>query len=105
MSSSKAIVAIEDVASTGPDDFAYYLLKDNKTLVMISAVKSLKANFKAAMVIRCDGHKMFVGLLQEFSRTFIEILGCCRNILEISMTFPENPWIIGKPCHHGTGSA
>merc|ERR1712185_587627 len=24
-----------------PDDFAYYLLKDNKTLVMISAVKSL----------------------------------------------------------------
>ena len=29
-----------------PDDFAYYLLKDNKTLVMISAVKNLKANFK-----------------------------------------------------------
>ena len=29
-----------------PDDFAYYLLKDNKTLVMISAVKSLRANFK-----------------------------------------------------------
>ena len=29
-----------------PDDFAYYLLKDNRTLVMISAVKSLKANFK-----------------------------------------------------------
>ena len=29
-----------------PDDFAYYLLKDNKTLVMISAVKSLKVNFK-----------------------------------------------------------
>ena len=29
-----------------PDDFAYYLLKDNKTLVMISAVKSLTANFK-----------------------------------------------------------
>jgi len=29
-----------------PDDFAYYLLKDNKTLVMISAVKSLNANFK-----------------------------------------------------------
>ena len=28
-----------------PDDFAYYLLKDNKTLVMISAVKSLNANF------------------------------------------------------------
>jgi len=29
-----------------PDDFAYYLLRDNKTLVMISAVKSLNANFK-----------------------------------------------------------
>ena len=29
-----------------PDDFAYYLLKDNNTLVMISAVKSLNANFK-----------------------------------------------------------
>ncbi len=29
-----------------PDDFAYYLLKDNKTLIMISAVKSLRANFK-----------------------------------------------------------
>jgi hypothetical protein len=29
-----------------PDDFAYYLLKDNKTLVMVSAVKSLNANFK-----------------------------------------------------------
>ena len=29
-----------------PDDFAYYLLKDNKTLVMISAAKSLNANFK-----------------------------------------------------------
>ena len=29
-----------------PDDFAYYLLKDNRTLIMISAVKSLNANFK-----------------------------------------------------------
>ena len=29
-----------------PDDFAYYLLKDDKTLVLISAVKSLNANFK-----------------------------------------------------------
>ena len=29
-----------------PDDFAYYLLKDNQTLVMISAVKSLNTNFK-----------------------------------------------------------
>ena len=29
-----------------PDDFAYYLLEDNRTLVMISAVKSLSKNFK-----------------------------------------------------------
>src|SRR6056300_453352 len=29
-----------------PDDFAYYLLKDNQTLIMISAFKSLQANFK-----------------------------------------------------------
>ncbi len=35
-----------------PDDFAYYLLKDNKTLVMISAVKSLNANFKFDIVER-----------------------------------------------------
>ena len=33
-----------------PDDFAYYLLKDDKTLVMISAVKSLNANFKFDIV-------------------------------------------------------
>ncbi|MDC3173700.1 hypothetical protein OA949_00430 [Candidatus Pelagibacter sp.] len=35
-----------------PDDFAYYLLKDNKTLVMISAIKSLNANFKFDIVER-----------------------------------------------------
>ncbi len=29
-----------------PDDFVYYLLNDNKTLIMISATKSLKANLK-----------------------------------------------------------
>ena len=29
-----------------PEDFAYYLLKDNNTLVMISAVKSFNKNFK-----------------------------------------------------------
>ena len=33
-----------------PDDFAYYLLKDSKTLVMISAIKSLNANFKFDIV-------------------------------------------------------
>ena len=29
-----------------PEDFAYYLLKDNNTLVMISAIKNIKKNFK-----------------------------------------------------------
>ena len=29
-----------------PEDFAYYLLGDNNTLVMISAVKNINANFK-----------------------------------------------------------
>ena len=29
-----------------PDDFAYYLLKDNNTLIMISAIKNIKKNFK-----------------------------------------------------------
>mgnify|MGYP001165186606 FL=1 len=33
-----------------PDDFAYYLLRDNRTLIMISAVKSLRANFKFDIV-------------------------------------------------------
>ncbi len=29
-----------------PEDFAYYLLKDNNTLVMISAIKNINMNFK-----------------------------------------------------------
>ena len=29
-----------------PEDFAYYLLQDNNTLVMISAVKNINVNFK-----------------------------------------------------------
>ena len=29
-----------------PEDFAYYLLRDNNTLVMISAVKNINTNFK-----------------------------------------------------------
>jgi len=29
-----------------PEDFAYYLLKDNNTLIMISAVKNININFK-----------------------------------------------------------
>jgi len=29
-----------------PDDYAYYLLNDNQTLIMISGVKSIRSNFK-----------------------------------------------------------
>ncbi len=29
-----------------PEDFAYYLLEDNETLVMISGIKSIKSNYK-----------------------------------------------------------
>jgi len=29
-----------------PEDFAYYLMKDNKTLIMISAVKNINQSFK-----------------------------------------------------------
>ena len=29
-----------------PEDFAYYLLKDNNTLVMVSAIKNINKNFK-----------------------------------------------------------
>jgi len=29
-----------------PEDYAYYLLKDDETLIMISGVKSLRSNFK-----------------------------------------------------------
>jgi hypothetical protein len=29
-----------------PEDFAYYLLRDNNTLIMISAIKNIKTNFK-----------------------------------------------------------
>jgi hypothetical protein len=29
-----------------PDDFAYYLLKDDTTLVMVSTIKNINANFK-----------------------------------------------------------
>ena len=29
-----------------PEDYAYYLLNDNKTLIMISGIKSVRSNFK-----------------------------------------------------------
>ena len=41
-----------------PDDFAYYLLKDNKTLVMISAVKSLNANFKFDIIEKLELYQL-----------------------------------------------
>ena len=29
-----------------PEDYAYYLLNDNRTLIMISGIKSIRSNFK-----------------------------------------------------------
>ena len=44
---SKAKYLLEDYDfPVFPEDFAYYLLKDNNTLIMISAVKNIKKNFK-----------------------------------------------------------
>ncbi|MDC1247954.1 hypothetical protein N8Z52_01590 [Pelagibacteraceae bacterium] len=33
-----------------PEDFAYYLLRDNNTLIMISAIKNIKTNFQFDIV-------------------------------------------------------
>ena len=35
-----------------PDDYAYYLLSDNQTLIMISGIKSTRSNFKFNLVSR-----------------------------------------------------
>ena len=44
---SKAKYLLEDYDfPVFQEDFAYYLLKDNNTLIMISAVKNIKKNFK-----------------------------------------------------------
>ena len=32
-----------------PEDFAYYLLSDNETLIMISGIKSIRTNFKFSL--------------------------------------------------------
>ena len=32
-----------------PEDYAYYLLSDNETLIMISGVKSIRSNFKFSL--------------------------------------------------------
>ena len=33
-----------------PEDYAYYLLNDNETLIMISGVKSIRSNFKFNLI-------------------------------------------------------
>jgi len=32
-----------------PEDYAYYLLSDNETLIMISGIKSIRSNFKYSL--------------------------------------------------------
>jgi hypothetical protein len=53
-----------------PEDYAYYLLNDNKTLIMISGVKSIRANFKFNLknkklekLSRNNKYKLFVSSL------------------------------------------
>ena len=53
-----------------PEDYAYYLLNDNKTLIMISGIKSIKSNFKFNLkskklekLERNNKYKLFVSSL------------------------------------------
>ena len=53
-----------------PEDYAYYLLNDNKTLIMISGVKSIRSNFifdlkrkKLEKLPRKNKYKLFVSSL------------------------------------------
>ena len=53
-----------------PEDYAYYLLNDNKTLVMISGIKSIRSNFKFDLkskklkkLSRNNKYKLFVSSL------------------------------------------
>ena len=53
-----------------PEDYAYYLLNDNETLIMISGVKSIRANFKFNLrsnilekLPRNNKYKLFVSSL------------------------------------------
>ena len=53
-----------------PEDYAYYLLSDNKTLIMISGVKSIRSNFKFNLknkklekLPRNNKYKLFVSSL------------------------------------------
>ena len=53
-----------------PEDYAYYLLNDNQTLIMISGIKSIKSNFKFNLInkkleklSRVNKYKLFVSSL------------------------------------------
>ena len=53
-----------------PEDYAYYLLNDNETLIMISGVKSIRSNFKFSLknkklekLPRDNKYKLFVSSL------------------------------------------
>ena len=53
-----------------PEDYAYYLLSDNETLIMISGVKSIRSNFKfnlksnkLEILPRNNKYKLFVSSL------------------------------------------
>ena len=53
-----------------PEDYAYYLLNDNETLIMISGVKSIRSNFKfnlknkkLELLPRDNKYKLFISSL------------------------------------------
>ena len=53
-----------------PEDYAYYLLSDNETLIMISGIKSIRSNFKFSLknnklekLPRDNHYKLFVSSL------------------------------------------
>ena len=53
-----------------PEDYAYYLLSDNETLIMISGIKSIRSNFKFSLktnklekLPRDNDYKLFVSSL------------------------------------------
>ena len=50
-----------------PEDFAYYLMRDDKTLIMVSAVKNINQNFKFDISTR-KLHKYLCGEIDVISR-------------------------------------
>jgi len=46
---AKSLNLIYDL-SVFPEDYAYYLLNDNQTLIMISGIKTIKSNFKFNLI-------------------------------------------------------